>query len=142
MKKCQKLIQSDAKITVVSPKVSPQIQKWAVDGRLRLVKREFKDKDINGAKLVIAATQNRGLNWRIFKLGRKKGIWINIVDQPSLCDFISPAVVRRGDIFLSISTGGGQSSSGQIFKPAIEITSWQRMGRPGFHFKETQTSTP
>jgi siroheme synthase-like protein len=55
---------------------------------------------------VIAATSNRKFNERVARLSRRKRIWVNVVDDPELCDFTVPAVVERGPLQIAISTGG------------------------------------
>jgi siroheme synthase (precorrin-2 oxidase/ferrochelatase) len=61
---------------------------------------------LNGARLVIAATSDRAFNEKIAKLSRRKRIWVNVVDDPELCDFTVPAVVERGPLQIAISTDG------------------------------------
>ena len=61
---------------------------------------------LNGARLVIAATSDRAFNARVARECRLRKIWVNVVDDPGLCDFTVPAVVERGPLQVAISTGG------------------------------------
>lgn len=61
---------------------------------------------LNGARLVIAATSDREFNFRVARECRRRKIWVNVVDDPGLCDFTVPAVVERGPLQLAISTSG------------------------------------
>ena len=61
---------------------------------------------LTGAALVIGATDNERVNTQIASDARSRGIPVNIVDKPALCDFILPSVVERGDLLVAVSTGG------------------------------------
>jgi siroheme synthase-like protein len=64
------------------------------------------DDDLEGKCLVIAATDNSGLNVRVAQLCKRQAIPVNVVDRPGLCTFFVPSVIRRGSLCISISTGG------------------------------------
>jgi len=68
--------------------------------------REFKDNDLDGKFLVIACTSNEDVNHRISNLCEERGILCNVVDQPEKGSFIVPAMVKRGDLTIAISTSG------------------------------------
>jgi len=74
--------------------------------RLCFVQRDFEEADLDGMFLAIASTSSPAVNQRISELCRERGVLCNIVDQPEACSFIVPALVRRGDLTLAISTGG------------------------------------
>ena len=84
------------------------------------VQAAYYEDALNDATLVIAATNDRALNHRIHADAKKRGIAVNVVDTPELCDFIFPAVVRRGDVQIAISTGGASPTLARFLKQRIE----------------------
>lgn len=87
---------------VVANHVCQQIKDEGID----FVIKEIESKDLNGFKILYSCTNNRALNQEIVKWGHDQGILLNIHDDPELCDFISPAVYKDGDITISVSTNG------------------------------------
>ena len=77
--------------------------------------------DLDGVFLVIAATNSRDVNAAIFREARQRNILCNVVDDPEYCDFYYPAVVRRGDLQLAISTNGHSPALAQRIRRELEI---------------------
>lgn len=73
---------------------------------IRLNKRPFEENDLKGVFICIAATDDRQVNARISRLCSRKGIPVNVVDDPGLCSFNFPALVLRGELTVGISTAG------------------------------------
>jgi siroheme synthase-like protein len=90
------LLETGARIRVVSLDASPTVREWARAGKLELDLRAFTAADLDGAFLAVVATNSRTLNERVYREAQKRGVLCNVVDVPDLCDFFSPAVVRRG----------------------------------------------
>ena len=107
LEKVSGLLAAGAAITVVSPELEPTLAAWGDEGRFRHVARAYEPGDLEGCALVFVATDDRSANATIRAEGRRRGIWVNAVDDPPNCDFILPSVVRRGTMTLAISTGGG-----------------------------------
>jgi len=105
-RKIESLLDTDASINVISPEVTARILKLASERRVELDRRLYRDGDCSGATLVLSATDDDATNRSVFEEARKAGALVNTADQPALCDFIMPAVVRRGDIAIAISTSG------------------------------------
>ncbi len=102
-RKALALARCGAKVRAVAPDFSPAFR------RMRGVafrRKPFDARDLKNARLVVAATDREDLNEAISRLCRRRGLWVNVVDRPALCDFILPAVVRRGRIVFAVSTGG------------------------------------
>jgi precorrin-2 dehydrogenase/sirohydrochlorin ferrochelatase len=114
------LLSSGAKITLVAPKVTPKIAAWCSGRRLRWVKRKFRNSDLRGVFLVVAATSSSSVHRAIFRQCKRRGILCNIVDVPELCDFYYPAVVQRGDLQIAISTGGSSPSLAKRLRQRFE----------------------
>ena len=117
--KISKLRDAGAKVTVVSPEVTPGIQEAAQGGELEWLAREYQPGDLVGAFLGIAATNVREVNKRIFQEAERLGIPLNVVDDPPLCTFIAPSVVNRGQVTLAISTGGASPALARKLREAL-----------------------
>jgi precorrin-2 dehydrogenase/sirohydrochlorin ferrochelatase len=100
------LLEAGARITVVSPEVSERIETLAGEGRIALWQRAYRTGDLQGCRLAYAATSDSAVNQAVRREASDSGIWLNAVDQPDLCDFITPAIVRRGDLTIAVSTNG------------------------------------
>lgn len=105
-RKVEGLLSAEAKVTVVSPDITPGLRAHVDAGRVAWRAREFTAADLEGALLVIAATDHREVNQHVAVEARRRGLLVNAVDDPPNCDWIAPAVVRRGDLVVAISTGG------------------------------------
>ena len=105
-RKVNDLLESGARVTVVSPVIAQPIQDLAAAQKVRVHLRPYESGDLRGALIVIAATDDEALNAEISRDARSLGVLVNVVDRPALCTFILPAVVRRGDLTIAISTEG------------------------------------
>ena len=105
-RKVASLLGTGASIVVISPEVTPQLSSLANEHRIDLRKRSYAHGDCTGATLVLSATDDPEVGRQVFQEGTACGALVNTADQPALCDFIMPAVVRRGDVAIAISTGG------------------------------------
>ena len=113
------LVSAGAIIKIVSPDLTPKLTELALRNEIIHVDRAFEESDVDGASLVISATDNRTLNEQVYDAARKRAIWCNVVDQPDICDFITPALVERGDLQIGISTSGGSPVLAQRVKREV-----------------------
>jgi precorrin-2 dehydrogenase len=93
-------------VVVVAPDACSVIVEYAAAGRLQWVAREYVENDLAGAALAFGATNDRSVNAQVADEARRRGILVLAVDDVQHCDFIAPALVRRGDLVLAISTHG------------------------------------
>ena len=100
------LLGCGAQVTVIAPHATDSVQQQARAGTLTWRCREFVPDDLEGAFLVIAATNIPAVNEEVFRAGKERGVLCNVVDDPERCDFYYPAVVHRGALQIAISTGG------------------------------------
>jgi precorrin-2 dehydrogenase/sirohydrochlorin ferrochelatase len=114
------LLETGARIRVVSLDASPAVREWARAGKLELELRAFTAADLDGAFLAVVATNSRTLNERVYHEAQKRGVLCNVVDVPDLCDFFYPAVVRRGDLQIAVSTAGQSPSLAQKIRQQLE----------------------
>lgn len=114
------LLSAGAQVLVIAPAASPNIRELAQNGRIEWVKRVFSAEDLDGAFLVIAATGNPEINETVFREAEARGILCNAVDEPERCHFYYPAVVRRGDLQIAISTAGKSPALAQRIRKELE----------------------
>jgi precorrin-2 dehydrogenase / sirohydrochlorin ferrochelatase len=114
------LLETGARIRVVALNASPTVREWARAGKLELELRAFSAEDLEGAFLAVVATNSRSLNERVYHEAQRRGVLCNVVDVPDLCDFFYPAVVRRGDLQIAVSTSGQSPSLAQKIRQQLE----------------------
>lgn len=119
-RKVQDLLQAGARVTVVSPELTPALAAQAGKGEIRHFPGDFQEEQVAGMALVIGATDDPQVNARVSAAAQARGIWVNIVDQPDLCTFIVPAQVRRGELTLAISTGGASPALARQIREELE----------------------
>jgi len=105
-RKVESLIEAGARVTVVSPRLSPPLQAAVARGLVTHIARDYAPGDIKGCVLAYAATDDPKLHRELAAEARTLGIPINVADVPELCSFIAPAVVKRGALQIAISTSG------------------------------------
>ena len=117
LRKIEKLLLYEPQITLVAPSVDPMIR---AHSEVYIFEREFEEEMLEKKKLVITATDDRTLNARIAALCREKGIPVNAVDQREDCTFLFPALVKRGELSIGISTGGASPTAARWVKEQID----------------------
>ncbi len=121
--KITKLLDSGAKISVISPDATQAIQAMAERGDIEFASRKYQAGDLNGAFLAIAATNDRAVNQEIFEEAEKLGILLNVVDDPPRCSFIAPSIVQRGPVTVAISTGGTSPALARKLRETLDGSS-------------------
>lgn len=116
LRKIEKLLPYGPQLTVAAPDIAEEIA--ALPG-LRLLRRTFRPEDLEGMVFAIAATADREVNHRIAALCRERGILVNVVDDPEACTFLFPALVKRGDLSVGISSGGASPSAAIYLRKQI-----------------------
>ena len=119
--KIASLIAAGASTRVIALHATNAVARWAQEGSIVWEARAFDVADLDGVFMVIAATNSRDLNATIFNEARQRNILCNVVDDPEYCDFYYPAVVRRGDLQLAISTNGKSPALAQRIRRELEI---------------------
>jgi siroheme synthase-like protein len=115
LEKTQALLACGALVTVVAPDVSDELAALPV----RVVRRPFGDADIDGQLLVVAATNDRDVNRSVSAAAANRTTLCNVADDPELCSFILPAIVRRGPIMVGVSTGGASPALAQRIRDDV-----------------------
>jgi precorrin-2 dehydrogenase/sirohydrochlorin ferrochelatase len=114
------LIDTGARLHVVALDATEAVHAWAKAGKVTLEIRAFAESDLDGTFLAIVATASRALNGSIYREAQRRGVLCNVVDDPEYCDFYYPAVVRRGDLQIAISTSGQSPSLAQKLRQQLE----------------------
>ena len=114
------LIDTGASIRVVAIEASAVVRAWADAGKIALELRAFSASDLDGKFLAVVATASNSLNELIYRGAQTRGVLCNVVDVPECCDFFYPAVVRRGDLQIAISTAGQSPSLAQKLRKEME----------------------
>jgi precorrin-2 dehydrogenase/sirohydrochlorin ferrochelatase len=118
--KIQSLLAAHAEVLVVAPEATATVQSWAESGAITWNRRGFDSSDLDGAVLVIAATASEVINDAVFLEAQRRSILCNSVDDPQHCDFFYPAVIRRGDFQVAISTAGHSPALAQRLRTELE----------------------
>jgi siroheme synthase-like protein len=105
-RKIEPLLEGGAHVVVVAPAVGPEVSAWAEAGRLVLHERGFRDGDLDGAWLAFTATDDPVVNASVHAEGEIARVWVNSADDPANCSFTLMSVIRRGDLVVSVGTGG------------------------------------
>ncbi|OOQ60784.1 TSUP family transporter [Mucilaginibacter pedocola] len=109
-----------AAITVISKTFLPQIEALAAGTpKLTLIEKAFADTDLDGADIVIAATNDAELNKYICQSAHDRKLLINVADKPDLCDFYLGSIVQKGDLKIGISTNGKSPTVAKRLKEVL-----------------------
>lgn len=119
-RKVRSLLECGASVTLVSKTLTAGLEALAAEGRVRAFRRPFAAGDEDGAFLVFCATDDAELNRAVFEAAEKKGALVNVVDRPALCNFIVPAVVRKGSLLASVSTSAAAPAMAKKLKSDLE----------------------
>jgi len=121
-RKVKMLLKFGACVTVVSPTVTQQLATYARQDKIRHVARRIRPTNLRGAWLVYAATDDERINELVSRYAIRARIFTNVVDQPRLCSFIAPAIVKRNDLVIAISTGGASPTLAKQLRRDIQRT--------------------
>ena len=118
--KVEGLLAAGANVTVVSPAVTPRLAGWVAAGRIEYLARAYQPGDLAGRRLALVATDDPAVSGAVAAEGRERGIWVNAADEPARCDFILPAVIRRGRLVVAVSTGGASPAAARAIREELE----------------------
>ncbi|MEW6030151.1 MAG: precorrin-2 dehydrogenase/sirohydrochlorin ferrochelatase family protein [Chloroflexota bacterium] len=119
-RKVEGLLAAGAQVRVISPLLVPELQRMADLREIDHAPRPYRDGDLEGASLVIAATDDASVNQSVWREAERRGCLVNVVDDPEHSNFIVPAVVQRGELGIAISTGGNSPALARRMRERIE----------------------
>jgi siroheme synthase-like protein len=109
-----------SRVTIIARTYLPEVEALASGfSNVKIVQKAFEDTDLNNANLVIAATNDNGLNEYIVKAAHERNLLVNIADKPALCDFYLGSIVQKGDLKLAISTNGKSPTVAKRIKEVL-----------------------
>jgi precorrin-2 dehydrogenase/sirohydrochlorin ferrochelatase len=122
LRKVSGLLEAEARVTVVDPTPLEALQELGRGKKLTLVERTFRMEDLEGMRLVFAATHRKAVNGQVAEGARTRNIFCNVADDPQGSDFFLPALIRRGDLQLAISTGGRSPAFARKLRMDLEAS--------------------
>lgn len=120
LEKIKGLLACDADVVVVAPEAEGEVRALAERNEITLSRKTFEPSDLEGALLVIAATADTEVNTNVYQTAIQRNMLVNVVDVPSLCNFILPAISRRGPIAVAVSTSGASPALAKRIRREIE----------------------
>ncbi len=121
LRKINKMLEAKAEITVTAPQIEPELAELAVNGRIKWRQESFKSEQLIGYDLIIAATNEREVNSNVVESARRERILVNSVDEAVYSDFLFPAIIRRGDLLIAVSTSGKSPALARKIRQELEF---------------------
>ncbi|WP_299817205.1 siroheme synthase CysG [uncultured Jannaschia sp.] len=143
--KLRLLFKTTARITVVAEDPAPEIESWAAEGKLSLIRRRLEPGDATCCVVAYGAHEDDALDARTLKLARADGALVNIVDNLELSQFITPAIVDRDPVVVAIGTEGAAPVLARSIKADLEASLPARLGllaRIGKTFRKAADALP
>lgn len=119
-RKVMTLLACGANVTVVSTAATEKLKELSDSGVIQLKERDFQIADLDDRFLVIGATDNQELNFKIHAEAERRGLLCNIADRPKACNFILPSIVNRGDLIIAVSTSGKSPAFAKKLRKHLE----------------------
>ena len=120
LRRVQVLVKFGAKVIVIAPEIKKELDLMNQKGKINVIKKEYKEGDIKGADMVIAATDKKDVNEAVVKDARKLKIFVNTVDCKENCDFFFPAIFSDENIIGGIISNNGENHR-QVKEKASKI---------------------
>ncbi len=120
LRKVETLHECGALVCVVAPAVDAGLERLAAAGAVEVRRRAYEPEDLEGAFLVVAATDRPEVNAQVAADARARGVLANSADPPDASDFIVASGVRRGDLLISVFTGGGSPALSRRIREQLE----------------------
>jgi uroporphyrin-III C-methyltransferase/precorrin-2 dehydrogenase/sirohydrochlorin ferrochelatase len=128
LEKIGSLLRTGVQLRVVAPQAKDEIRQLAAEGKLEWVERAFEPADLDGAFVVITATDSAEVNAAVYQAAVERNIPCNSVDDIPNCDFYFGSVLRRGDLQIAISTAGESPALAQRLRREIDEQLPQDLG--------------
>ncbi len=119
-RKVRFLRQAGGKVHVVAPVLSDSLQDLLSKGEITHRASVYDAADLAGVMLVIAATDDAGINQQVAEDSRQRNIPVNVVDAPALCSFVVPSIIDRSPVLIAISSGGSSPVLARLLKSRLE----------------------
>ena len=100
------LLAAGAQVKLIAPELTPHLHQLAAQGQIDYIARTYQHGDLTGAFMVICATDQHDINHQVWEEASANHQLVNVVDDTPRCNFIAPAILRKGDLTIAISTAG------------------------------------
>jgi len=120
VRKVASLLRAGSAVRVVAPDLTEALQQQVDAGAFIHFARSFEDGDLDGMRLIVAATADREVNRRVALLAGARGIPVNVVDQPRECSFILPSVIDRSPVVVAVSTTKASPVLARLLRTRLE----------------------
>lgn len=114
------LVEAGAAVTIISPDLTARLQQHVSEGRVHYIARPYQSGDLVGFFLAFTTTGDSAVDTAIFTEGRARGVLVNSADDPTRCDFFLPAVIRRGELAIAVSTGGTSPALARVMREELQ----------------------
>src|SRR5512134_3439860 len=114
------LLRAGARVTVLAPQLGAALGAQRAAGRVAHRAAGFRDEDLEGFALAIAATSDQAVNRAVAAAARARRVPVNVVDQPARCSFILPSIIERAPLTVAVSRGGGSPVLGRLLGARLE----------------------
>ena len=119
LEKIEGLLACDGEVVLIAPDACEEVRALAAEGSIEWVRRRFEPADLEGKFMAIAATDDTDVNIAVYDAAEERAMLVNVVDVPSLCNFILPAIVRTGPLAIAISTAGASPALAKRMKREV-----------------------
>jgi precorrin-2 dehydrogenase/sirohydrochlorin ferrochelatase len=119
-RKAEGLLRCGARVHVVAPVVGDEVRRLAPP--VTYEARPYRSGEVDGYRLVVAATGSREVNHAVFTDAERAGVWVNGADDPENCSFTLPAVLRRGSLVVTVSTDGRSPAFASWLRGRLDAT--------------------
>jgi len=119
-RKCSLLLRAGARVTVLAPELSAAFDADLAAARIAHRAARFRDEDLEGIAVAIAATSDDAVNRAVAAAARARRIPVNVVDQPALCSFILPSIIERAPLIVAVSSGGASPVLARLLRARLE----------------------
>jgi precorrin-2 dehydrogenase / sirohydrochlorin ferrochelatase len=120
LRKIRTLLEAGALMRIISPVCLPSIQGLAKAGKVKFRQRAYRDGDLAGAILVIAATDDEQVNRQVCADAKRRRVLVNCITPPAAGNFIVPAIIESGGLTIAISTGGASPALAKQIRRELE----------------------
>ena len=120
LRKAKALMEHGGNVQVISPDLCPELARMVEKGTIQVTQKGYESGGLEGAFIVIAATDDKEINSRVAREAGERGVLVNVVDDPKHSDFIVPSYLRRGPLTIAISTAGRSPALARKIRTLLE----------------------
>jgi precorrin-2 dehydrogenase/sirohydrochlorin ferrochelatase len=119
-RKCSPLMRAGARVVVISPTLTQGLEAFKKKGLITHRGRHYRRGDMKSAFMAIAATDSSETNVKVVADAARHNVLLNVVDNPLLCNFIVPSLLRRGPLSIAISTAGVSPAMARTIRKSLK----------------------